>query len=473
MVIAARKTYQFNLLYPHCKIGFIAMLHDPPYESLLEGLASSGVVGVTIVWADNNGIPRSRTVPVDRLVDAAERGVGVTSLFAVFDSHDGITYAHEGLSTPSGDVRLLPVLERLRPLAGQPAFAWVPGRQVAADGSAWPYDQRGVLEAQVERASELGFEVRAGYEIEFFVGHDAEEFRPAHHGPAYSPHALLAIDEFVAQLLRDLDANGLRIGQLHAEFAVAQVELSLAAADPVAAADDQLLARQTIHAAARAHGLRVSFAPLITTEGVGNGWHIHSSLWRGGENLLAGDPLPSPQGASYIAGLLRDLPAITAVSAPSVPSLARLRPGYFASAYAFWGTENREAALRYVPSAELVGAAHANVELKPSDASANPYLALAAMIAAGLAGVEDRLALPDGVAEDPAGWTEDERDRAGIPRLPSTPEAQEQALLGSERIRAALGEPLLGAFLAARRADAAWAAERALDDVIAAHRWRY
>jgi hypothetical protein len=87
---------------------------------------------------------------------------------------------------------------------------------------------------------------------------------------------------------------------------------------------NQLLARQTIHAAARAHGLRVSFAPLVTADGVGNGWHIHSSLWRGDDNLLGGDAAPRPEGTSYIAGLLRDLPAITAVTAPSVPSLARL-----------------------------------------------------------------------------------------------------------------------------------------------------
>jgi glutamine synthetase len=441
--------------------------------SLSEELAKAEVAGVTIVWADNNGIPRSRTVPVGRLVDVAAEGVGITTLFAVFDSHDRITFAHDQLSTPSGDVRLLPVLDRLRPLAGQPALAWAPGRQLAADGSAWPYDPRGVLEAQVKHADELGLEVRVGYELEFFVGLEAEELRPAHHGPAYSPHALLAIDEFVAQLLRDLDANGLRIGQLHAEYGLAQVELSLPVSDPVTGADNQLLARQTIHAAARAHGLRVSFAPLVTADGVGNGWHIHTSLWRGGENLLAGDADPGREGASYIAGLLRDLPAIVAVSAPSVPSLARLRPGYFASAYAFWGVENREAALRYVPSSELLGSSHANVELKPSDASANPYLALAAVIAAGLAGVDESLGLPAPVAEDPGGWTEYERERAGIVPLPSTPEQQEQALLGSARVRAALGEPLLGAFLAVRRSDAEWAAERPLEEIISAHLWRY
>ncbi|MGH2942521.1 MAG: glutamine synthetase, partial [Solirubrobacteraceae bacterium] len=444
--------------------------------ALAAELAGAGVAGLTIAWADNNGIPRSRTVPVDRIEEVARRGVGITTLFAVFDTHDAITFAHAGLSTPSGDVRLLPVLERATRLAGQPRFAWAPGRQIAHDGRPWPYDQRGLLEAQVRRAAEAGLQLTAGYELEFFVGHDADGLDPAHDGPAYSPHALLAVDELAAQLLEDLACNGLRIGQLHAEYGLSQLELSLTPADPVKAADDQLLARQTIHAAARARGLRVSFAPLVTAAGVGNGWHLHTSVWRDGENLLAGDahdgPL-APDGRAYLAGLLRDLPAVAAVTAPSVPSLARLRPGYFASAYAFWGIENREAALRYVPGSELLGAGHANVELKPSDASGNPYLALAAVIAAGVAGIEEGLELGPPIQENPGGWTAAERRRAAVERLPETPAGQEAALLASERVTGALGEDLLGAFLAVRRSDAAWAAERTLEDVVAGHLWRY
>jgi len=83
-------------------------------------LAEADVAGITIVWADNNGIPRSRTVPIAGLADAAERGVGMSPLFAVFDSRDGITFAHSGLSNASGDIRLLPVIEQVTPLAGQP-----------------------------------------------------------------------------------------------------------------------------------------------------------------------------------------------------------------------------------------------------------------------------------------------------------------------------------------------------------------
>lgn len=445
-------------------------------HGLTAELAEAGVAGVTISWADNNGIPRSRTVPIDALPRVAEIGVGVTTLFAVFDSSDVITFAHEGLSTPSGDVRLVPVVEGVVQLAGQPALAWAPGRVVTAGGDAWPYDQRTVLERQVDALDAAGLSALVGFEMEFGVYRDGgpDELEPAHPGPAYSPQALVPIDGFVAQVLRDCAANGLEIGQLHAEYGPAQMEISLAATDPLTAADHQLLARQTLRAAAHRHGLRLSFAPLPTLSAAGNGWHVHTSLWRDGRNLLAGGPeRPGPEGAAYIAGLLRDLPAVAAVSAPSLGSLARLRPGYFAGAFAFWGVENREAPLRYVPGSPLLGTDHANVELKTSDASANPYLALAALLGAGAAGVAEGLRLAPPVQSDPGSWEPDERAARGIALLPTTQAEQEAALTDNPRIAAALGEELLGAFLAVRRSDAASAESRPPDEILAQLRWRY
>ncbi|MEV5502011.1 glutamine synthetase family protein [Nonomuraea fuscirosea] len=443
-------------------------------------LVAAGVAGVTIVWADNNGIPRSRTVPAGQYDAAVERGVGITPLFAVFDSHDGITFEHTPLGTPSGDIRLMPVADRLVRLAGQPGFAWVPGRQVAADGSAWPYDQRGVLERQVARAAALGLDLLAGYEMEFHLSRasddDDGDVRPVYDGPSYGPAKMLAVDAFAEQLLRDLDRNGVPVGQFHGEYGPGQFEFNIAPADPVTAADRQLLARQTVHAAARAHGLRASFAPLVTLGQVGNGWHLHTSVFRAGANLLSGGDGPgglAAEGGAYLAGLLRDLPAIVAVSAPSLSSLQRRRPGYWCGAYTFWGVENREASLRFVPATPLLGAGHANVELKPSDASANPYLALATVIAAGVAGVEDGLTPPDPVQEDPGGWSEERRAAHGIRRLPVTVEEQLTELRAGERIRAALGEELVGAFIAVRESDAARATGRDAADVVRSYRWLY
>lgn len=453
-------------------------VHAPDVHELTDRLAREGVVGVTIGWVDNNGIVRSRTVPTAELPAAARRGVGVTAVFAVFDSHDVITFAHEGLATPSGDVRLVPVVDRadsVVPLSGQPGLAWVHGRQLDADGDPWPYCQRSVLERQVDAAAEAGFAVRAGFEVEMVVVREGEDFTPAHHGPAYGPNALREVDEFTRRLLRDLAADGIAIGQLHAEYGESQVELALSALDPLAMADTQVLVRQTVQSAARAEGLRVSFAPVTTAAGAGNGWHLHTSLVREGRNALTGD---GPHGLSdvgrgYLAGLLRELPGIVAVTAPSAGSLLRRRPGYWAGAYGFWGVENREAALRLVPASRLLGPEHTNVELKASDASANPYLSLAVVIGAGLAGVRDGAELPDPVQEDVGAWDDARREAAGIVALATTHEEQRAHLLGSALVRDVLGADLLGAFVACRDSDAAWAAEHTVEEVVASHRWLY
>jgi glutamine synthetase len=287
---------------------------------------------------------------------------------------------------------------------------------------------------------------------------------------------MLAVDEFAAQVLADCAANGIPIGQLHAEYGLAQMELSIGVADPVTAADRQMLARQTIHAAARAHGLRASFAPLVALEAPGNGWHIHSSVSRDGRNLLAGGDGPegmTPEGAAYVAGVLRELPAVAGVAAPSTPSLLRRRPGYFASAFAFWGVQNREAALRFVPAGAFVPESVANVELKASDASGNPYLSLAAVISAGLAGIADGLTLPEPIQDEPGGWEQAERDRRGVRLLPATPAEAIDAVAGSAAVLAAFGDDLLGAWLAVRRGDANAAEGVSPEDLVAQYRWRY
>ncbi|NJP92979.1 glutamine synthetase [Nonomuraea sp. FMUSA5-5] len=453
--------------------------HTTQADTLDLDLAANGVVGVIITWADNNGIPRSRTVPIDQFTAATRRGIGITPLFAVFDSHDTITFDHPPLATPSGDIRLLPITDRIVQLAGQPAFAWAPGRQIAPDGTPWPYDQRTALERQLARAADLGITLRAGYEIEFHLSaaddpHD--DPRPVYDGPSYGPTKMLAVDAFAEQLLRDLNRNGVPIGQLHGEYGPGQYELNIAPTDPLTAADHQLLTRQTIHAAARHHGLRASFAPLVTPGHVGNGWHLHTSPSHNGANLLSGGDGPAgltPQGAAYLAGLLRDLPAITAITAPSLSSLQRLRPGYWSGAYTCWGIENREAALRLIPSTPLLGPDHANIELKPSDAAANPYLALTAVIAAGLSGIEDRLTPPGPIQEDPATWTDQQRADHGIHRLPTTVQQQLRALHDNPRIRAALGDDLADAFRAVRTSDADRAADLDAAAVIRAYRWLY
>jgi glutamine synthetase len=444
--------------------------------ALAAELKAKGVRALTVAWCDSNGIQRSRSAPIDKLASAVERGMGCSFLFAVFDSHDHIHWGVEGVDTATGDFRLKAVPERIVQLAGQPAFAWAPGQLWRQEGPRWEHCYRAALERMVERASGLGYEFKAGLELEWFIGQDSDEPVAAHRGPVYSPNAMLDVSEFLSELLADLDDNGLGIGQIHAEYAWSQLEISLDAKDPLGAADDQLLARETIRASARANGLRASFAPLITPDGVGNGWHFHVSIHKDGRNLLSGGDGPegmTPEGESFVAGILRDLQGVVAVTAPSVPSLIRLRPGYFASAYAFWGADNREASLRFVPGAEAIGAQNANIELKASDASGNPYLGLTAMLASGLGGIEDGLKLPEPIVEDPGNWTPEQREERGVRRFAQDADEQIANFEAAPRIREAFGDPLANAFVGVRRSDAAWADGKSAEEIIAAHLWRY
>lgn len=445
---------------------------------LAEELSEQGISGVVLYWADNNGIPRSRTVPIQRLPRVAEEGVGVTVLFAVFDSHDAITHSYGGLSTASGERRIVPDLSGLRTVASAPGLAYAPVDQYRVSGEVSEYDQRAALRRQVERAEQQGVELRFGYEIEFSLFR-ADGSTPAHSGPAYSPHALTVLGDFQADLLRAFAETGLELNQVHAEYGLAQLEVSLRPAEPLRAADEQLLARQIIHGVAHRHGYRVSFAPLVTAEGVGNGWHVHVSPWREGRNLLApaGDGSDvhglGREGAAFLAGLHRNLPALSAVGAPSVPSLLRLRPGYFAGAHAIWGVENREAPLRLAEGGGLLGEGQWNIEFKASDASANPYLLLAALISAGLSGLADGAAPPPPVAEDPGTWTEEQRAERGIGALPTDPEDADAAIDDSAAVSAVFTPEHREAFRAVRASDVAWADGLTDAEIVAGHLWLY
>jgi glutamine synthetase len=210
-------------------------------------------------------------------------------------------------------------------------------------------------------------------------------------------------------------------------------------------------------------------SPLVELGQVGNGWHLHTSVTRDGVNLLSdGNSVQgmTADGAAYLAGLLRDLPAIAAITAPNLASLQRTRSGYWSGAYTFWGVENREASLRFVPTTALLGPAHANIEPKPSDASANPFLALAVVIAAGLSGIEDGLTPPQPVQEAPVPGADGQREQHGIRPLPSTADEQLHALLSNQRIRSTLGEDAVDVFRVVGMSDAAWAAERTVAEVI-------
>jgi glutamine synthetase len=176
---------------------------------------------------------------------------------------------------------------------------------------------------------------------------------------------------------------------------------------------------------------------------------------------------------AFTAGVLHALPALTAVTAPSVVSYERLQPHRWSGPWAVWGRENREAALRFVTGMVGSRAEAANLEMKAMDASANPYLALGAIVSAGVDGIERGLSLPDPVLQDPADIPARRRRSLGIRRLPSSLGAAIRELERSAVLRDAMGDVLFDAFLATRRAERDAYEGKDAAEVVRAHRWRY
>ncbi|MFH9982538.1 glutamine synthetase [Streptomyces sp. NPDC017179] len=433
-------------------------------------LTAQGVSGVALTMVDTAGITRVKTVPVTALADAARWGVAMPPVFDLFLADDSVTSGAPS-GTPEGDLRLLPDLDRLTPLAAQPGWAWAPADRRDQRGTEYPGCQRLFARRMTERAAERGLALRMGFETEWVVGRDAD-FSPSPSGPAAGPAFGMArfveLSDYLRDVLDALVAQGIDVQQLHPEYAPGQFEVSVAPADPVGAADLAVLVRETVRAVSARHGLTASFAPVVEAGTVGNGRHLHLSLWRDGRNLCRDGDGPHGMTAvceAFLAGVLGELPALLALGAPSAASYLRLEPSRWAGAFQCWGPENREAAIRFVAGApDAVWAA--NAEIKSFDAAANPYLVVGAVIAAGLAGIDAAAALPPPVVDDPA-------QVGGQTRLPGS---LTEALAHFERsvvLREALGETLFGAVVAVRRAEAARFEGATPQSVVAASRLRY
>jgi glutamine synthetase len=443
---------------------------------VVERLHAAGVTMVALCWVDNAGITRVKTVPLHRLERAAGWGIGMSPVFDVFLVNDDITTS-EHIGGPVGDLRLIPDLDRIAVLAGQPGWAWAPVDRYTQNGYVHVACQRSFARRMTEAARQRGLKLRMSIEVEWAVGTEDEgNFVPACHGPAYGMTRVIELSDYAREVVEALERQEVAVDQFHPEYAEGQLEISVAAADPVRAADDSLLVRQTIRAVSAAHGFQASFAPSVVAGSVGNGGHVHLSLWRDGQNLQAGGPGPyglSRDSEAFAGGILTNLPALSAIGAPSVASYLRLVPSHWAGVFQCWGRENREAALRLVTGSAGEQDSRANIEIKCFDLAANPYLVTGSLIAAGLSGLDSEATLPEETTADPAGLPAAELERRGIRRLPQSLAEAADCLAGCEVLREAMGDPLFRAFLAVRHAETELFASTSPADVAAQTRWRW
>jgi glutamine synthetase len=434
-------------------------------------LEEQGIVAVATTFVDNSGITRVKAVPVGRLPHLAAWGVGASTSFDRFRPDDWVVGPADG-STPVGDLRIVPDLSRAVALAGQPGWAWAPGDRA---GDPHPQCGRLLLQRQRDELAGQGITVKATFEIEWVVSEgDGDDFAPAVTGPGYGMTRLIGLSDYSRDVVAALVAEGVSVEQFHPEYAPGQLEVSTAAEDPVGAADTSVLVRSTVRAVGASYGLRTSFSPKVAVPGVGNGGHVHLSLWRDGTNLMAGGDGAfglSREGEAFSAGVLRRLSALLAIGAPGPVSYLRLLPSHWAGVYACWGLENREAAMRMVTGSIGSGSWAANMEVKCFDLHANPYLLLAGLLASGSAGIADSARLPEPVDVDPAALDESVRADRGVTRLPTSLSESVEAFEADEVLRAAFGPALTDSIVALRRSDIELFEGADDSDLAAATRW--
>jgi glutamine synthetase len=422
-------------------------------SEILKSLDAAGIRFVRILWCDNANIIRGKAVHRGTLSEYLQHGVGISAAQQAIPVMYDAPAAGSGLG-PVGEVRLVPDWSTLTPLPYAPRHARVMGDMVK-DGSPWALCPRNFLKRMVTDAQREGLDVIAAFENEFYLlKQTAEGVVPADETVFASTLAMdlhhLVIDEIAEALVE----QGMPVEQYYPESGPGQQEISILYTNALAAADQQIAFRETVRAIAGQNHLTASFLPKIFADKAGSGCHLHLSLWHEGQNLMPNlDAVGelSDVARRFIAGILHHLPALMALTTPSTNSYRRIRPHHWSGAFRCWGMDNREAAVR-VPT-HPADASPTQLELKTIDASANPYLALGAVIAAGLDGVRHCFELGEPVAIDPGYMTEADRSSCNIDALPINLEQSIEQLSNNEVLLDALGTELAQAYLAVRQAE--------------------
>lgn len=415
-------------------------------------LLERGLRRLAITFVNHAGSVLVKGVPLERLVLVANQGVGFSPVADAFGA-TGLIDPQQSLARPDGDLRLKPDLTALRPFDPASGWAWAPGVRHDRSGGINALDQRGFCARQQASFAAAGLSALAGFEIEWMVGlpqpgGEAGGWTPAVMGGPYGADRLVQGLDYLTAVAEALDAAELPWLQLHPEYGAGQFELSLAAATPLEAADRLVAARLVIQQVSRRFGWISSFAPVVTSDLVGNGGHLHLSVADQGVPLLGGGPGTAgltARGEALLAGLLEQLPALMPLACGLAVSYVRLAPGRWAAPFQVWGVENREAALRLVPAG---GGEPGHLELKVADLSANPYLLMGAVLGVAQDALRHPRVLRPPLSGDPASMPP-----AEAPRLPKTLSEALLALEASQVLREVMGEVLLRTVAESRQAE--------------------
>jgi glutamine synthetase len=327
---------------------------------------------------------------------------------------------------------------------------------VTPDGNPYEGDPRYVLRRALDRMAALGFDTfNVGPELEYFLFRDDKGTETLDEGGYFAMTTLDAASELRQETVRALEGMGIPIEYVHHEVGPSQHEIDMRYSDALAMADHTVTYRLIVKEIAKKSGYHATFMPKPIFGENGSGMHTHQSLFKDGRNaFFDGDDEwnLSAAGKAFIAGQLRHAREISAVFAQWVNSYKRLVPGYEAPVYVAWSRRNRSALIRiplYKPGAEQATRA----EIRCPDPACNPYLTFAALLHAGLEGIEQGYELPDPMETNLYHLTAEQRKERGIVSLPETLGEAVDALAGSELVRKALGPHIFDRYVELKRAE--------------------
>jgi glutamine synthetase len=437
-------------------------------QDLVAAVEAADIELVRFLWVDHNGIVRGKGVARDVLAGRLLSGVGMSTVRQSASLLD--------LAQP---VPGFQVMEEVRVTADPSTFTALPYSSgsgavlcdlVNRDGTPWDACPRTFLRDAITAARDLGYDVVAAFEPEFTLLRDGELYDD---GLMLDNEAFDIANDYVVALIRALRVAGVGVEQYHPESSPGQHELTVRPATALRAADNHVWQRTFTRGLARAHGLRATFAPVPQPGLRGNGNHVHVSLWREGNAFAEPTGGLSDVAHHFVAGVLAHLPALTALLCPSVNSYERLVRGNWAGAYGCYGPDNRDAAIRVPSVLRDEESATTNIEVKPCDATANPYLALGAIIHAGLDGVRRRLDPGNPLTTDPNDLSDAELRRLGVTPLPRGLAEAVDALERDEFLTSVLGSLRSKLYTTIKRADVRDMARLDREQVFALHANRY
>lgn len=451
-------------------------MHGIDRHGLLSRVADDNIRTVRFLYCDHANVVRGKAVHASALPEFLDSGVGLTVAMQGFTLTEHL--ANGSSLGPVGEIRLVPDRRTFTVLPYAPREARLLCDMYTLDGQAWELCPRAFLSQTIDRVAEQGLRIEAAFEYEFYLARQVDDgrFVPADDSLCFSSDGMDRAAAVVGAILDALEQQALQPRQYYPELGPAQQELSIQHAPLLQAADRQIAVRETVRAVALQHALIASFAPKPFPDQAGSGCHVHLSIWNGDRNAMydpAGPLGLSRMGRAFIAGILRHLPALLAVTCPSVNSYLRLAPNTWSSAYTCWGLDNREAAVRVASPFSGRVEASTNIEIKAVDGSANPYLALGAIVAAGLDGIRQGLDPGEPLSRNPHDLDDAEREARGIRRYPSNLAEALDELERDQVVLDALGSARAREFIAVRRTEWNDLARLPLAQQIAAHFRRY